>query len=130
MKEIVEIHERGELMYFTVRIVLNLATQARNIYHKQTLTPAKQTLGLSDNVEDLSDTELSDRQEFEQRELKMIEELDKIDEHFNTFYHRAIVGLVVEHGSMSETARQTGIPKCTISRTIKKVREHLNRKVK
>ncbi len=60
---------------------------------------------------------------------KLDEEVLKMDQHFNHFYYRALVQLVTKHGSIREAARQTGIPKSTISVGMRIAKDYLKEKI-
>lgn len=122
--KIEEINDRGQLRYFVVRIVINLVSQTRNVFHKQYLN---KTVSHPEDVRDDYDRELVMEKEI--RHENALRKISQMDEHFNTFYYRALTELVKRHGSMNKAAKASGIPLTTISNGFKKIRSHLKEAV-
>ncbi len=120
------LHRTGGLKFYVVRVAMNLARQTRNVFHKKYLS------GIvtydSDQIQNVSaqDECLESRLIDEKKEQDMISELDKVDDPDKFPYYKMLLEQVSKHKSMRETARATGIHVSTISRSIKKIREHLH----
>lgn len=113
----------GSLKYFVVRIILNLARQKNNIFHKKYLN---KTTELKDYPDEPNLIE--ERIELEAIEDKIIMNLENIDTALGNSsypYHREIIKLLAEYGSIREVSRQTDIPRVSLGRTINKVRKKL-----
>jgi len=118
-KKIEEIEGKGELKYYAVRLIINLATQTRNVFHKKFINNNHELTGLEikDEPADL---------EKEYRFTNAIEKLNKLEEYFGTFYYKALVELMKKHKSVREISRVTGIPNSTLSSSIQLIRKYLN----
>lgn len=124
--ELTEAHRKGGERFYVVRIIINLATQKRNIYHKNYLGHESKTLlGCNERFFIDKPEDIEQRKKEEKDEQKMVEEINNLDDTFGTFYFRVLCELVAKHGSMREVSRRTGIDVSVISRSIKKVREYL-----
>lgn len=113
----------NQVKFYVVRVILNLVSQTRNVFHKKYLNNHSE---LKD-IKDESDLELV------LTKNKLLDKLDKevlnMDNHFGHFYYRALVQLVTKHGSIREAARQTGIPKSTISVGMRIAKNYLKDKI-
>jgi len=121
--QVIDAEANGKLKYYVVRIIINLSRQSRNIYFKKYLDN-KTIYG---DISDRPDEMICDSIE---KEEKILKEIGNMDEDLGTFYYRELVKLVAQEGSISKAGRKVGIPKSSISKAIKRVREHLNKKVK
>ena len=121
------LHEAKQLTFYVVRIILNLVNQSRNIYHKTYINPAitYDNDKLKDKYEESENFE--ERLKKEEKELKILKAFDNLDSVFNTFYYRRLIQEVAKTGGVRKASRATGIPRSSISDSIKKVREHLNK---
>ena len=121
------LHEAKQLTFYVVRIILNLVNQSRNIYHKTYINPAitYDNDKLKDKYEESENFE--ERLKKEEKELKILKAFDNLDSVFNTFYYRRLIQEVAKQGGVRKASRATGIPRSSISDSIKKVREHLNK---
>jgi DNA-directed RNA polymerase specialized sigma24 family protein len=123
----------GEIKYYVVRIILNLVRQKRNIFHKKYLdkTVEYNTDKLNYQTSSPADVDvMSSRAEREAEEENHINRLARIDIELGNQsypYHAEIVKLVARFGSLREVSRQTGIPHVTVHRTLKRVRNQLNK---
>lgn len=124
-KKIEEIYGRNELKYFVVRIIVNLASQTRNVFHKKYLN--KSVVSVGEFYEE-ADT-ICPEDETKMKNEIIFEKISEMDNHLGTFYYRALTELVKRHGSMNKAAKETGIPLTTISNGFKKIREHLKKVV-
>lgn len=130
--EIVRISESGKLLYYVVRIILNLSRQERNIFHTKYMDKridydTEKVLYSTRNPAEVDTME--ERQQRENQEDNFLTELSCIDEKLgnkNYPYYQSIVELIAKYGSMREVSRQTGIPKTTVARAAQRVRNHFN----
>lgn len=132
-ENLVALEAKGELVYFVVRIILNLSRQTRNVFHKKFLDPNivyDTEKVLYSSLPPSDHNHFEERKEREKKEEQILEEIRNLGEVFNTFYYNKLVDLIVEYGSASEVERRTGIGKWNISRAMKKIRTHLNDKIK
>lgn len=134
-EEIERIDQEGKILYYVVRIILNLIRQERNVYHK-TYLEKKIDYDTEKVLYSRSPAEhgtIEERQEREDREDSFLVELEGIDAKIGNKgypYHQELINLIVKHGGIRETSRQTGIPKTTVARAVHKVRSHLNDNVR
>lgn len=127
-ERLTEAHANNKLVYYIVRIVLNLCHRTRNpIYKRYFDKRVVYNSEMLDSFLPCESPDFDERIKKEQKETAMITELENLDTHFGTFYYRELVNLVAKDGSMRATGRRLGIPVCSISRAVKKVRNHLTR---
>lgn len=121
------LHEARQLTFYVVRIILNLVNQSRNIYHQTYINPA--VTYDNDKLKDKHEESecLEERLKKEEKELEVLNEFNNLDSTFNTFYYRRLIQEVAKTGGVRAASRATGIPRSSISDSIKKVREHLNK---
>jgi hypothetical protein len=112
--------KKGKTKYYVVRVILNLASMKRDIFHKTYLQPKTE---IKFDIDGEYSGEETDREE------RLINEVNNLDKHFGTFFHRELLNAIVRHGSMCETARVLQINKSIISRTVKTIRTHLKDKI-
>lgn len=123
----------GDLKYYVVRVILNLVRQQKNVFHKTYLdkTIEYNTEKINYQVSSPAETDtISERIEKELSEEKIIVRLDTIDlELGNSSYpfHRELIKLINKYGTIREVEKITGIPRTTIHRTVKKVRDQLRK---
>ena len=121
----------GSLKYFTVRIILNLVRQKRNVFHKTYLDKTVEYNSDKFKYETSSPADvdtMAERCERENREESIINRIESIDAELgNTSfpYHHAMVELLSKLGSVRAVSDETGIPLTTAQRTFKKIRQHL-----
>lgn len=111
-----------DIKFYTVRIIINLATQVRNIFHKKYLL---KNIEFEEKHVEQKESDIKERLEFEKYEEEVLKHIGEMDNHFNTFFYRGLTEVLKKYGSMREVSRKTGIPIATVSRGIKKVREYL-----
>jgi len=130
---VVKAYNNNQVRYYVIRIILNLVNQNRNIYHQQYILPHRFKSDIEDHPEIQArcyeDSEMQVRVLNEKEEEMILQEINNLEESFGTFFYKGLVDLVNEQNGMRKAARVTGIPVSTISRGIKKVREHINKKV-
>ncbi len=122
--KVIEAETDNKLRFYVVRIIINLSRQTRNIFHKKYLSNTTTEIRTAD-LEYPEENHVEEKQEREKREESILKGIENLDDHFGTFYYRELIKAVARYGSMSETERQVGIPTCSISRAVKKVRDHL-----
>lgn len=128
---VVDAYEAGKILFYTVRTIINLVYQKRNIFHKKYITHSKITKEFTDKDIYCQPCEgFEVRKLIENKEVKVLAELKNLDARFGTFYYRMLVELVKTSGSMREASRRTGIPVSTISRGIAVVRKHIKKTIK
>lgn len=125
--KIVQLYNNSVLKYFVVRICLNLVRQKRNIYHKKYLIHEHHNVDYAWEETLVTDSiDLTDRIIEEKKEQDMCNHIESnLEGVFGTHYYKSLVKLIAEKGSMREVSRQTGIHISSISKAVKKVREHL-----
>lgn len=144
-------YKAKKILFYTVRVILNLVNHKRNIFHKKYIQHSlitKQFIEKGEFDKGRSDSRLVEfkvnlnkrinicepcegievRRMIEDKEVKVLNELNNLDKSFGTFYYRMLTELVKKSGSMREASRRTGIPVCTISRGIAVVRKHLKKR--
>lgn len=109
------LHEQKKLFFYSIRVIMNLESMIRK--------GKKKAFGLLD-------ADYHDRQE-EDFSGAIIEEYNKMQmNQSNGFpYHKALIELIVEHGSQRKVASITGIPLKSICNHVKAVREYLQEKI-
>lgn len=115
--KIVHLYERHELNFYVARIIINASKSDRWFGGKVEELP--------DNLEVPDTFDINERLLFEEKEMALVSEVENLDEVFNSPFHRLLVKALANKESMSQLSRETGIPKATISRSVKVVREHL-----
>ena len=115
-------YERNQIRFYVVRCIINLSRDKYKSYHKNYLTKTDEITGdLPDLCEDKIDIEL--------REGKFIKAISEMDNHFGTFFYRAICELVNKHGSIREVSRQTNIPLSTVHDAVKVARKYIKERI-
>lgn len=108
--EIVKLHDKNELIFYTVKILTNLAFSNTSQFYKKFRMPVEE---LSDNLfevkEELSQEEMSDLYK------KALIELDKIH-----WYYSKMIKLYVEYGGYRNMARELDIPYSTCFKHVQK----------
>lgn len=135
-ERITTLHEKNHLRFYIVRCIINLSRSRSHSFHKKYLDV--KTVYEGEAREENTDgrgyfegdpasnkSELSRREQEEEKELLLLAEVARLDERFNSPFYRQIAEAVVKHGSMREASRQTGIHVSSISRAVKQIREHL-----
>lgn len=123
---IVRLYDEKKLIYYVVRILINLLRQKNNTYHKQYITGTEELIPGRDSPKLCEEPEeLEIRRIKEEDEVKALDKIDKMDEDLNTCYYRLLTVEYKKHGSMREISRRTGIPIKSISNSFKKIRKHL-----
>jgi hypothetical protein len=121
------LHDDNKLKFYVVKIIMNLANQERNTYHKK--YRSTKVVYDTDKVMSLphpaESSEMEMRQAREDKEMVLVHEVSNLESKFKTHYYTRLCELIAEHGSMRAVSRLTGIPTMSISDAIKKVRNHL-----
>jgi len=119
----------GTFRYYVVRIILNLARQKFNVYHRtylnsQVVYDTDKLKYESSNPAEINT--MAERAEREAKELEQVRRIINIDiemgkDDFPVYW--ATVKALVHCGSYRKLEEETGIPIATAHRTIQKVRE-------
>lgn len=123
----------GTFKYFVVRIILNLARQKKNEFHKKYLDRSVEynTDKLNYQVSSPADVDtMGERIEREKREESILMQIPGIDKalgHDSFPYHEVILSMITKLGSMRKVSIETGIPATTLRRTVLRIREHLQK---
>lgn len=125
-ERILELHGRGELKFYLASVIVKRTKDPNRWFRNYGSFE-----DLPENHAQSADTfDINERLLFEEKEEKMLQEIEHLDDHFKTHFFRNVVKALAKHESMRELSRETGIPRNTISRAVKKVRDHLNEKFK
>jgi hypothetical protein len=112
---ILELHDKGGLKYYTVRIILNLIQSNTSPFYKKFR---------------LSNVELSDLiepyvlPEYDSRKDQAMEELETL-----YWYDREILKLYGKYGTYRKIEEETGIPFESIYKTVQKACKEIRKKV-
>jgi hypothetical protein len=117
-ERLIALHKRNELKFYIVRSLINFA-KSFNQYIPNTV----------DNIPELRQPEPIDmdaRLEDERTEVRLLSYINNnLDSELNSPFYRCILEAYTKHGGMRKAARATGIHVSVISRSVKKIREHL-----
>jgi len=111
-------------LFYSVRIMVNLANQERNVYHKTYRNgnlPFKEEI--FEQVPCEASEELQIRRIKEDDEIKLLNRIEGLEETTGTCYYRLLVAAIKKHGTYREVSRQTGIPLTSIHNAVKKIRK-------
>lgn len=127
--ELRDIINQGNIIYYTVRIIINLSRQSKNTfqttYFDKKIDYDTEKVLYSRSPADF-DT-IGERQERENKEDQLLSELEGIDHKIgnkNFPFYETLLRIVAEHGGIREASRRTGLPKSSIYDSVKKVRNH------
>jgi len=123
----------GTFKFYVVRIILNLARQRNNIYHRLYIDKTVEYNSDKLAYETSSPADFDSMQERvsrEEQELMDVQRLKTIDQEmgkkdFPVYW--ATLKALVECGSFRKLEQQTGIPAGTAHRTIQKIRDQLKK---
>lgn len=125
---VVDLSKQGRLKFYVVRVIINLSNQKNASYQRK--YKSGRTIYDTDMVQAIQHpaehNTMQERQAAEDREQRMLNEVENLDKRFGTFYHRVLVQQIAECGSQREVSRRTGIPIASISVSVKRVREYLS----
>lgn len=122
------LYQTGKLRFYVVRVIINLSRSKEHVYNKKynDRRVVYDTDKVSSYVHPAENGEIEIRIAREERELRLCHEVqNNLEAHFGTWYYKALIDLINKHGSMRAVSRLTGINPCSIYRSVKKVREHL-----
>lgn len=128
-EEIQRIIDQGNILFYTVRIIINLSRQENNTFI-QTFFDKRIDYDTEKVLYSRSPADfdtIGERQQRENKEDELLKELEGIDSKMgsNNFpYYEKIIKIIAEHGSLRKVSEITGIPKSTIHSSVKKVRGH------
>jgi len=127
--ELRDIIEQGNIIYYTVRIIINLSRQNKNTflttYFDKRIDYDTEKVLYSRSPADF-DT-IGERQEREDKEDELLKELEGIDHKMgskNFPFYEKLIRIVAEHGGIREASRRTGIPKSSVHRSINRIKDH------
>lgn len=127
--ELRDIINQGNIIYYTVLIIINLSRQSKNTfqttYFDKKIDYDTEKVLYSRSPADF-DT-IGERQERENKEDQLLRELEGIDHKIgnkNFPFYETLLRIVAEHGGIREASRRTGLPKSSIYDSVKKVRNH------
>lgn len=129
-EKIISLHQRKELEFFTVRIILNQIRSKTSPFAKKYRGVVGECRSDPDNDIKLYKYPQHDPIEIEERQLRemiedmAIEEIDKL-----YWYNKGLVELYVKHGNFRAIEKETGIPFGSCYKTIKKSFEQIKQKV-
>ncbi len=146
--DVLRAYNDNKHLFYAIRIMVNLATQERNVYHKtyrnrnlpfredifeeSSIFKQQKTRELEKLVFVLPDSykvqcdesdELSIRKIKEEEEIKLLDRIEGLEEKTGTCYYRLLVAAIKKHGTYREVSRQTGIPLTSIHNAVKKIRK-------
>jgi hypothetical protein len=124
-KKVIEADKKGRIKFLTVRLILCLRRETRNVYHKMYLKPesfVQEYKGEGNYCEPCEPLQI--RKYNEDMELAMLERVEKLEEVTGSPYYRLLVEALKKYnGNYREVSRQTGIPVKSVSNAMKKIRE-------
>lgn len=120
-KKLLEIHSKGGLKFYTVRIIINLIQSKTSLFYKR----------YRQKVAELTDRFLAEEEpDFEERatregiEDKAINEIDNL-----YWYNGGMVKLYMQHGNYRAIEKDTGIPYSSAYKTIQKSFQEIKQRV-
>ena len=119
-EKIKQMHERKELKFYTVRIILNLIQSKTSGFYKQ----YRQQLA---ELHDRFAYEFTDLEEREQREEVEDKALGEVDNLY--WYNKEMVRLYLQHGNYRAIEKVTRIPYSSAYKTIQKSFQEIKQKV-
>ena len=126
---ILSLYNTSGLTYYVVRIILNLVNQKRNVYHRtyNDYSVLYDTEIVSQVKREHEPVDIEKRLKEEEKEQRLINHIKNgLDEKDKFPYYRELVEAVERYGGIRKASKATGVPRNTISRAIKRVREKLN----
>lgn len=119
------LNDRGELLYYTIKIVKNLAKESFRDRAKRRVIPEFPT------AEHCVLIEQKEQQVIENKLLeKYITAFESLPSSENGMpYFKELIKIIIRHGSMNKAAEATGIPLTSIHRDVLFIREFIKSKV-
>ena len=114
------LHERKELKYFTVRIILNLIQSKTSLFYKMY---RQQVTEITDRFAS-EEQDIEEREGREQLEDKALQEIDNL-----YWYNKGLLQLYIEHGNYRAIQEKTQIPYSSAYKTIQASIEQIKQKV-
>jgi hypothetical protein len=114
-------HARGELKFYTVRIIINLIQSKTSLFYKRY---RQQLAELTDKFFAEEDANFEERMSREDIEDKALSEIDNL-----YWYNRQMVRLYMQHGNYRAIEKDTRIPYSSAYKTIQKSFEEIKQKV-
>lgn len=119
-KKIQKLHERKELKFFTVRIILNLIQSKTSFFFKQYRQQYKEV----SERHAYEEGDITDREEKEGIEDRALCEVDNL-----YWYNKEMVLLYLKHGNYRAIEEKTRIPYSSAYKTIQKSLQEIKQKV-
>lgn len=109
-EKLIGLYERGELEFYTVRVMLNHLKNSSNSFSKK----------FRNICHPLPEKDIKDDIDFEERKIReMIEEMaiQEIDKQY--WYNKGLIALYCKHGNFRAIEKETGIPWPSVYKTIR-----------
>lgn len=119
--KIINLHNRGELEFFVVRVIINQIKSNTSPFAKKYRTFNEQ-LPDNDIMDDCAEIENQQLQEL--KESFAVAELDKLP-----WYNKGLIQLYLKHGNYRAIEKLTGIPFVSCYKTIKKSLNSIKQKI-
>lgn len=120
-KKLIDIHSKGVLKFYAVRIIINLIQSDRSLFYKQY---RQQVAELTDKFLADENTDIEERAAREEMEDKALSEIDNL-----YWYNSGILKLYLKHGNYRAIEEDTGIPYSSAYKTIQKSFQEIRQKV-
>jgi hypothetical protein len=108
-EKIIALHERKELKFYAVRIILNLIQSPRSSFYK---TYRQHVVELTDRFTS-DDLDIEARESRERKEDSALKEIDNL-----YWYNQKLLHLYIEHGNYRAIEKETHIPYSSAYKTI------------
>lgn len=120
-RDLVAIHAKGELKFYTVRIIINLIRSKTSLFYRRYRQPLAELTDrfLSDEM-----SSMEERIEREHMEERAMSEIDNL-----YWYNSGILKLYMKHGNYRAIEEETGIPYSSAYKTIKKSFAEIKQKI-
>lgn len=120
-RKLLDIHSKGGLKFYTVRIIINLIQSKTSGFYKRY---RQQMAELTDRFLADDSTDIEERAAWEAIEEKALSEIDNL-----YWYNGGMVKLYMQHGNYRAIEKDTGIPYSSAYKTIQKSFEEIKQKV-
>ncbi len=120
-RELKDIHAKGALKFYTVRIIINLIQSKTSLFYKRYRQP------LAELTDRFFADEMTDVEERIAREDMGERAMSEIDNLY--WYNSGILKLYLKHGNYRAIEKDTGIPYSSAYKTVKKSFQELKQKV-
>lgn len=120
-RKLIEIHNKGHLKFYTVRIIINLIQSKTSLFYKRY---RQQMAELTDRFLAEEEPDFTERAAREDIEEKAINEIDNL-----YWYNGGMVKLYMQHGNYRAIEKDTGIPYSSAYKTIQKSFQEIKQRV-